>query len=379
MTNSSQKSRPKSVQHQLSGSTLSNWLTLLIQNGGVSPTYWPKAIQVTSMVLANAPIRFIESMRYGRQIKQTQVHESPIFILGHWRSGTTHLHRLMVQDENWGYVSSLQAFVPETFLTLNQMLSSKLRDFWPEVRPMDNVSYSPTVPEEEDYSLACISPFSFYCCWYFPQHMQAIFDKSVLLRDLSESEKRHWQQSYLKILKKTTFASGGKRLVIKNPSNTARIPELLELFPNAKFIHIYRNPYDVYASTMRFYKKLVPDSALQNFNESMFEDNIFSFYRQLMQVFFETVDLIPANNFIGIRYEDLEGSELACMEHIYKQLNLPGFDQAKSKFQAYAAEQADYRKNQYSLDDTTKERVYRQWQGAIEQWNALPKMSQTIS
>ncbi|MEM8804475.1 MAG: sulfotransferase [Cyanobacteria bacterium P01_G01_bin.38] len=368
--------RPAKVQHPLSGSTLRNWLSLLVQNGGVSLPYLPRALSITGMTLANAPLRLAETLRYGRQIQQTEITEPPVFILGHWRSGTTHLHRLMVQDDQWGYVSSLQAFVPEAFLTLQRMLASNLQDFWPEVRLMDNVSYSPTVPEEEDYSLANVSPFSFYCCWYFPERMQEIYRRSVLLSDLSEADRRRWQQSYLKILKKATFHSGGKQLVIKNPSNTARIPELLKLFPDAKFIHIYRNPYDVYTSTVRFSQKMVPHYALQTIDEAEFEENILTFYQQLMQVFFDTVDLIPADNFVEISYEDFENNEVACMEHIYKRLTLPGFDQAKPKFQAYIADQADYQKNQYTLDETTKARVYDRWQDAIDRWARLPQINQ---
>lgn len=371
--------RPKQTQHPLSGSTLGNWLTLLRQNGGISWPYVLKALNATGMILASAPLRLLESLRYGQKIWQTEIDEPPIFILGHWRSGTTHLHRMMVQDKRWGYVSSLQAFVPEAFVSLSQTMASSLQNFWPEVRPMDNVSYSPDVPEEEDYSLACVSPFSFYCCWYFPQRMRAIFQRSVLLQGLSETEKRQWEQSYLKILKKATLFSGNKRLVIKNPSNTARIAELLKLFPNAKFIHIYRNPYDVYTSTMKFYKKLVPNYALQNFNEAEFEDNIFTFYQQLMQRFSDTVELIPAENFVEIRYEDFDQAELLCLEHIYNRLSLPNFDQAKSEFQAYIAAQAGYQKNQYSLDEATKARVYCHWQEAIDRWEMLPRVGQAIS
>jgi hypothetical protein len=371
--------RPKKTQHPLSGSTLGNWLTLLMQNGGVSRSYLPKALNVTGLILASAPIRLLEALRYNQQIQQTEINEPPIFVLGHWRSGTTYLHRMMVQDDRWGYVSSLQAFVPEAFISLKQMIASSLQSFWPEVRPMDNVSYSPEVPEEEDYSLACISPFSFYCCWYFPKQMPEIFRRSVLLQDLSQAEQQQWQRSYLKVLKKTTLFSGGKQLVIKNPSNTARIPELLKLFPEAKFIHIYRNPYDVYTSTMKFYKKLVPNYALQTFDESKFEDNIFLFYRQLMDAFFETVELIPPENFVEIRYEDFEDAEVACMEHIYKSLMLPGFDQAKPKFQAYVADQAGYQKNEYILDEVTKARVYSHWQKAIDRWTVLPQINQAVS
>lgn len=370
--------RVNKTQHPLSGSTLGNWLALLMQNGGVSRSYLPKALNVTGMILASAPIRLLESLRYDQQIQQTEIKEPPIFILGHWRSGTTYLHRMMVQDERWGYVSSLQAFVPEAFVTLKQMMASSLQGFWPEVRPMDNVSYSPDVPEEEDYSLACMSPFSFYCCWYFPKQMPEIFQRSVLLRGLSQAESQQWQRNYLKVLKKTTLFSGGKQLVIKNPSNTARIPELLKLFPEAKFVHIYRNPYDIYTSTMKFYKKLVPNYALQTFDESEFEDNIFLFYKQLMDVFFDTVQLIPPGNFVEIRYEDFENAEVACMEHIYKTLALPGFDQAKSKFQAYVSDQAGYQKNEYTLDESTKARVYSHWKTAIDRWSVLPRVDQTV-
>lgn len=366
--------RPQKVQHPLSGSTLSNWLSLLIKNGGVSAPYLFKALGTTGMIVANAPIRLAESLRYGHVIQQTQLTQPPVFILGHWRSGTTYLHRLMIQDEQWGYVSSLQAFLPESFLTLQNLLASDLKKYWPEVRLMDNVSYSPTVPEEEDYSLANVSEFSFYCCWYFPQRLQEIFRVSVLLEDLSAAQRRQWQSEYLNILKKATLQSQGKRLVIKNPSNTARIPELLKLFPDAKFVHLYRNPYDVYTSTMRFYKKMLPHYALQTIDESDIESNVLDCYKALMDKFFDTVNLIPSENFVEIRYEDLENKEMACMEHIYTALSLPGLEQAKPKFAAYIAAQADYQKNQYSLDELTKERVYQRWEDAIVQWSSIPIM-----
>ncbi|MEM9220516.1 MAG: sulfotransferase [Cyanobacteria bacterium P01_F01_bin.150] len=367
---------PAKVQHPLSGSTLGNWITLLIQNGGVSWPYLPRALGTTGMILANAPIRLAEKLRYGRRIKQTQIAEPPVFILGHWRSGTTHLHRLMVQDENWGYVSSLQAFVPEGFLTLQKILASNLNSFWPEQRLMDNVSYSPDVPEEEDYSLSNVSGFSFYCCWYFPQRMEKIYRHAVLMEDLSEAERQQWQKHYLKILKKATFWSDNKRLVVKNPSSTGRIAELLKLFPDAKFIHIYRNPYDVYTSTMKFYKKMLPHYALQTVYEADIEENIFSFYQQLMQTFADTVDLIPVENFVEIRYEDLEQHPLLCLEKIYRQLQLSGFDTAKSRFEDYVQAQAGYRKNQYALDDETRARIHDRWQAAIARWERIPIVEQ---
>lgn len=329
------------------------------------------------MTLASAPIRLIETLIYGKAIQQTQISYPPIFVLGHWRSGTTYLHRLMVQDPQWGYVSSMQAFLPESFLTMQKILAANMPKFWPEQRLMDNVSYSPNVPEEEDYSLSNVSEFSFYCCWYFPQRMETIYRHAVLMKDLSEPERQQWQKHYLKILKKATFCSDNKQLVVKNPSSTGRIAELLKLFPDAKFIHICRNPYDVYTSTMKFYQKMLPHYALQTVDEADIEDSIFSFYQQLMQTFSETVDLIAAENFVEIRYEDLEQHPLLCLEKIYRQLHLSGFEAARGLFEAHIQAQEGYQKNQYALDDETRARIYDRWQAAIARWESVPVIEQT--
>ncbi|NEQ43498.1 MAG: sulfotransferase [Leptolyngbya sp. SIOISBB] len=97
-----------------------------------------------------------------------------------------------------------------------------------------------------------------------------------------------------------------------------------------------------------------------------------------MDTLFSTVDLIPPSNFVEVRYEDLEHSEITCLKYIYEQLSLPGFEKIQNKFQDYIVEQAGYQKNQYSLDEATKERVYLQWQNAVDRWMALPKIDQTV-
>ena len=51
----------------------------------------------------------------------------------------------------------------------------------------------------------------------------------------------------------------GQRLLIKNPVYTARVGLLRVLFPNAKFVHIYRNPYIVFQSMKNFYHTLLAE------------------------------------------------------------------------------------------------------------------------
>ncbi|MFH7027195.1 MAG: sulfotransferase family protein [Heteroscytonema crispum UTEX LB 1556] len=95
-----------------------------------------------------------------------------------------------------------------------------------------------------------------------------------------------------------TLSANQKRLIVKNPINTARIKILLEMFPDAKFIHIYRNPYSIYASTNTLYKKLVRILGFQTINEAQLEENIIFIYKQMMQNFLVDKNSIPPENLI---------------------------------------------------------------------------------
>jgi omega-hydroxy-beta-dihydromenaquinone-9 sulfotransferase len=367
----SKKEQVSRVQHPLAGSSFTSLVRLILKSGGVDKPYYVKLLYVLVISTLGIPLRVLETIRFDKQIRNTTILFPPIFVLGHWRSGTTHLHRLMTEDPNLGYISSLQAFLPENFLSIEQNWGLDLRKLWPEVRVMDNVSYSPTVPEEEEYALGNVLPLSFYQCWYFPRKMQEMFNQGVLLDDISPSLREEWKAAYLRILKKTTLQHNGKQLVVKNPANTARIPILLELFPDAKFIHIYRNPYDVYTSMKHFYKKLLPHYRFQDISDRDLEENIFSCYRQLMQRFFDTVDAIPPQNFIEISYEEFDHNEVEVLRRIYTKLAISGFEAAEANFKRYMDTHTNYQKNSYVLDDEVKEKVHQQWGFAIDRWQLL--------
>jgi len=80
---------------------------------------------------------------------------------------------------------------------------------------------------------------------HFARNAEEQFQKSIHFTNLNDEEKSRWKDNYLKFMKSITFENFRKRLILKNPANTARIPNLLELLPDAKFIHFYRNPYKV--------------------------------------------------------------------------------------------------------------------------------------
>ena len=209
-----------------------------------------------------APFRLIEEKKYKAKIMEQE--PQPIFIIGHFRSGTTYLHYLMSHDVNMSYVS--------TFETTS------------------------------------LSPYSFYHGWYFPKKMREYFDKYVLFKDKKLAEK--WKQVYSYLLKKVVYKEGKERILLKNHPNTARIKELIGLYPDAKFIHIYRNPYEVFFSTKKLYEGIMPLFALQNYDMEEIEENIFYFYKAMYEKFFREQHLIKEENYIEIRYEDFIKSPL---------------------------------------------------------------------
>lgn len=365
------------TQQPLALSSFKNWLELIIKHPKIDFKYIPRALLVSFLSFSTIPLRILESIRLKEQIKNLEITQDPIFILGHWRSGTTHLHNLMSLDENFGYISTFQALAPGFFLTKGKLLKTILGLMLPYNRPMDKVKMSIDYPQEEEFALANVSPFSFYHGWYFPKNMRKYFDNFVLFKNITQQTKEEWKKVYLDIIKKATI-SENKRLLLKSPTNTARIKILLEIFPNAKFVHIYRNPYSVYSSTKKLYSSLLPVCELQTINEADIEANILYFYQETMQKFMQEKWLIPEGNLVEVKYEDLETQPLVQLSRIYQKLDLPGFEQTEAKFAKYLNERQSYKKNQYTLSEQAIAKISQAWSFTIDMWDYDVPDRQTV-
>ena len=354
--------------HPLAGSSFINWLKLLQANKRIDRQYLLKAILISIGSAAGIPNRFYEKAICDRKINELAI-KSPIFIVGHWRSGTTYLHNLITQDSNLGYVSSLQAWCPELFLGSQPIIQFILKNFLPENRPMDNIKLSGELPQEEEYALGNVSLCCFYHGWYFPQQMLDYFQQLLSFENSSEEIQQEWQNAYLRVLKKATLKMDGKRLVIKNPANTARIRTLLKMFPDAKFIHIYRNPYVVFLSTKHLYRQLLPILSLQKISDREIEKNILLIYRKMMLKFFKDKSLIPQANLFEINYEDFIANPSDTLATIYQKFNLTGFENNEKYFNRYIVTQKSYQSNQYQLTEEDKNKVLKHWNFALKEWN----------
>lgn len=355
-------------QHPLLLGSFRNWMKVLRTNE-VDRRFSTRALSVSLVSLLTGPLRLYERLHYRRAIAATPIAAPPIFILGHWRSGTTHLHYLLSKDPALGYMSTFQAIAPELLFVGDRTLKPAFAPWLPSVRPMDDMSFSIDVPQEDEVAVANMTPYSFYHQWSFPRMAARYLEQYGMFEGVPDAVVNEWKSVYMEVLRKTTLETGNRRLVLKNPINTARVKLLLELFPDAKFVHIYRNPYDVFLSTLRLYEKALPATQLQIVSQAEIEANIVHVYEGVMRRFLAQRSLIPAGNLVEIRFEQLEEQPLTQLRRLYEALQLPGFDAAQPAFAAYAASLAGYRKNQYSLSPEVIETVNRHFGFALDEWD----------
>lgn len=359
------------LRHPLFGTSLRNWLRLLADNGGVEYGFYLRALFITISIIMLTPARVMFFLRYRNAIIHTAIRHPPIFIIGHWRSGTTFLHELICKDPQFGYVSLWHTLAPTSFLVL-EGIKRFFSIFLPSTRPMDEIPVDIDAPYEEEAGLAALSQWSFFHSFTFPRNAVYHFRQSVLFENVNEKEKDAWKNTYLEFLKTITYTHCGKQLILKNPANTARIKILLELFPGARFIYISRNPYEVYLSTLKTRTNVLGPFALQHTTIQDVKHQVIDQYLQLMRNYYEQQHLIPKGHLVELSYEDFVRNPLDRMRQIYETLELEGFKHAKSAMHAYLDERKDYRKNVYELDDKTRTIIENRWGAIIEKGRDKP-------
>lgn len=358
------------------------WARLLLANRGVPPRYWGRLAGILALSLLATPLRAAEFLRYSRPLARTPIHPSPLFVLGFARSGTTHLQNLLAQDPRYGCVSAYQMVVPTFSLIgrgwLKRLMEKGMQAQGEQTRPMDRVKITLDTPQEEDVALSNLSHRSFVHALSFPNLGRRLFERYVLLgggaagEPLPEGELRRWERDYLRVLRKTTLHAGGRPLLLRNTVNTGRAEHLLRLFPEAKFLHVVRNPYTVYASFRHLYRTLLPLYHLDDYDRPEFEEFLLEVYAGTMAKYLSDRSLVPEGNLAEVRYEDLERDPLGELERCYGELDLPDWPAARSRIEPYLQSLSGYRKNRFELDAAAIRRVEDRWGFAIEEWNYAP-------
>jgi len=257
MSSSASKRAPTGARrtrlaHPLCGANLATLLSALADSGGVARERLPQAAIALGACVGRLPFTALERHYVAGRLSRAPPIEPPIFIVGHWRSGTTHLCNLMSQA-GFAYLSPLAAGLPWDLFGLARLFRPLLERALPGDRFIDNVPVTPTSPQEDEIALANMTTLSYYHGLYFPQRFAAAFERGLFFDGCTPQEIAAWQRCQRSFLAKLALAQQGRRLLIKNPAYTARLAILDEMYPGAKFIHIHRNPFEIFESMRNFY------------------------------------------------------------------------------------------------------------------------------
>jgi len=368
-----QHARPKKNNpvHPLAGADWTTLLNVLAENGGVSTSKLGKLLPVLGSVLGRSPCSLLEKIG-TLHLEDEPFEHPPVFIIGHWRSGTTHLYNILAKSPMIGYVPPLATGLPWDMLGIARVFRPLLERALPSERFIDRVPVNPDSPQEDEIALASMTHMSFYHGIYFPERLQELFDRGIFFDGATEADIEDWNHVFLLYLKKLQVLFPGRQLFIKNPVYTARVAHIRKLIPNAKFIHIHRNPYIVFQSMRNFWNKLLREFALQDECDVDIDELILGAYPRMMDLAEKDCSKLPEGDFVQMSYEDLEKDPLGQIRNILQGLNLDHYAEGESWFRTYLASVKSYKKNSYDISDEDNQKVYSRWSGFINQWNYLP-------
>ncbi len=353
----------------LGGITSGDWWSLLRENKfSVDWPYYHRAAFISLTSVMNSWYRRKERRLYQSEIERVEIEEPPLFILGHWRSGTTHLHNLLAQDtRQFAFPNTYQVVNPHTFLCTEEVNTRRFAFLVPKKRLMDNMALSFEAPQEDEIAQCLLTLQSLYLGMSFPRK-EDYYARYLTFHDVSPEEIAEWKAGFTWFLKKLTLKYG-RTLLLKSPPHTARIRMLLELFPDARFVHIHRNPFEVFQSHQHFFDTATWYTYLQRPDVEGIDERIIQRYRILYDAFFTDQPLIPDGQFHELSYEELERNPVHAIRTLYERLGLEGFDTMEPSLREYLDSISGYQKNAYpDLSPELRDRAAQEWKRSFEEW-----------
>jgi hypothetical protein len=354
------------MAHPLSGADLGT-LAAVIGRAGL-PDKSGAGLLIALACLARAPFSAAERLLIERRLPPPEALPPPVFILGHWRSGTTHLYNIMTRAGDYAFVPPIATGLPWDLFGLARAFRPLLEKALPMTRFIDNIPVTPDSPQEDEIAVANMSALSFYHGIYFPRAFSDFLRRGLFFDGCSEKDMGAWRSRFLYLLRKLTLLQDGKPLLIKNPVYTGRLAMLREMFPEAKFIHIHRNPYDVFVSMRNFYEKLLKEFALQGYGHVDVDETILYVYERMMDRLEKDSAGLPADRFFELPYERLDQDPMGALADIYGALGFPGFEASRPAFERYLASVRSFEKNRFAYSDEAAKKVEARLRRFIGKW-----------
>ncbi|MDZ4851831.1 MAG: sulfotransferase [Pirellulaceae bacterium] len=337
------------------------WWPLLARNGfRVSPSRLHLAVALVFFAPINDLMAVTQHLIHGRAIRRTKLAGPPLFILGHWRSGTTLMHEMLQLDERYASPNTFQCFAPWHFL-LSEKLIRRFGNFLlPDRRPMDNMKVGWSLPQEDEFALMVLGAPTPYYRIAFPNnpvpYLDSLGSQSFKPRDL-----QRWKIDIDWFFRALTYHTG-KPLIIKSPPHTGRLGILADMYPEAKFIHMVRDPRKLYPSTKKMWRALADVQSLQSTDD---EERLHRYVIDCLHRMYDSFEIdrqrLPSDRIIDVHYEELVEHPIETIKSIYEQLNLGDSQPIVTKLTDRQGKDDDYQPNQHLSNDELERVIQQDW------------------
>ena len=293
-------------------------------------------------------------------LRRTQV-TAPTFCIGHARSGTTYLHRLMAADPQFSYPVMYELFLPSLLqkrlmrllFRVDAATGKRLRR---RLDAIEEARFAPTddmhktgffVPEEDDAFLTW-SLCSGFWILMFPFMGELDF---YYVDQWPERKRRRAMNFYKECVRRQIAANGGGTHLSKNPTFCGRVETLIETFPDARIVVPMRNPYETIPSLL---KMLQTEWGLRGRDQRLITKSLRVLADQSIDSYQRPLDVLakhPEVRSSVVDYRELIGQPVGTMRRIYRELELEVSPQAADAFASAAARGGHESAHRYSLEE----------------------------
>jgi hypothetical protein len=347
------------------GMTLGDYFRLLWRGRfQVSPTRWHLGVITFMIALNNSVWAAIQFALFDWQIRRQELPRQPVFVIGHFRTGTTMLFEHLACDKQFIWPTTYECFSPRHFLLTKKIFPWAISFLLPRLRPMDNMQAGFDRPQEDEFALLSMSGPTIYRRIAFP-NQSAPFMESLTFNDVNSPLFKRWRKQITWFYRAITLRKR-KRLLIKSPAHTGRIAHLIKLFPDAKFVHIVRNPQHVFPSTRNALRVL---EMLQAFQSQRHDDQtnrqldefVLTTLQEMYRGYWEQSASLQENQLCEVRYEELCADPIKEMQRIYRQLSLGDFESIRPALEERLSDVGDYKINCFTANPVRQRQVAEAW------------------
>lgn len=346
------------MQHSylLAGISSGKLFRLIARNGlSLRPKYLFRTLFLLQGSFFASVFNRLEKFKLGNKLKEYSMPDDPVFIIGHWRTGTTLLHQLMALDDQFVTPSVFHVSTPESFLISEKFYRPVMSSAMKSTRPMDNVKLDFDQPQEEEYALIKMTADSPLEKLIFPIDEQYFLSG---MSDFKTTDEKKWRAALENFCLRLSYINK-KRVLLKNPFHSMRIPILLNLYPNAKFIHMHRNPLEVIPSTIHMWQIVGEENKLKGKPSKLKVEEVTSVYNTMLSRINEDLKSVAENAKIEVAFEDLEKNPAAVLKSIYHKLGLDYAAGYETVVNEWVLGMKSYKKNSYSLSENEKETIQK--------------------